>query len=80
MVHCRWSLRGDRLTEIRQEAGHPLSNLGMAFGGQAVSLQAAVGFVRDGALDEAGLEGGDEVAFPEMFPVGQIQLLLNFFS
>ncbi len=52
----------------------------MACGGEAVFLEAAVGFVRDGALDESGFEGGDEVAFPEMFPVGQIQLCLNFFS
>jgi len=45
-------------------------NLSMAFCGEAVFLEAAVGFVRDGALDESGFERGDEVAFPEMFPVG----------
>ena len=31
---------------------------GAAFGGEAVFLQAAVGFFRDGALDEGGGEGG----------------------
>lgn len=45
----------------------------MAFGGQAVLLQATVGFVRDGALDEAGLEGGQQVELLEIISAAQLE-------
>ncbi len=35
---------------------------GAAFGGEAVFLQAAVGFFGDGAFDEVGGEGGHQIA------------------
>ena len=44
-----------------------------AFGGEAVFLQAAVGFVGNGAFDEGGGEGGFEVASFKVFAPAQGQ-------
>lgn len=37
-----------------------------AFGGEAVFLQAAVGFFGDGALDEVGGKGGHQIALSKI--------------
>jgi hypothetical protein len=39
---------------------------GAAVGGEAVFLEAAVGFAGEGALDEAESEGGHQVAIPKI--------------
>mgnify|MGYP000347581304 CR=1 FL=1 len=51
---------------------------GAAFGGEAVFLQAAVGFVGNGAFDEGGGEGGFEVASFKVFAPAQGQCCLDF--
>ena len=42
--------------------------------GEAVFLEAAAGFVGDGALDESGFEGGAQVVRPEGRSVGELEL------
>ena len=42
------------------------SKQGAAFGGEAVYLQAAVGFFGDAAFDEVGGEGGHQIALSKI--------------
>jgi hypothetical protein len=53
---------------------------GLAFCGEAVFLEAAVGFFGDGAFDETGFESWDEVEFFKVMPIHQLELRLKFFS
>jgi hypothetical protein len=50
----------DKLSEVRMFSRGLMESFkqSAAFGGEAVFLQAAVGFFGDGALDEVGGEGG----------------------
>ena len=50
-----------------------ISKQGEAFDAEAVSLQAAVGFFGDGALDEVGGKGGLEIASFKVFAFTQGQ-------
>ena len=55
-----------------------IRSLCAAFGGEAVFLQAAIGFVGNGAFDEGGGEGGFEVASFKVFAPAQGQCCLDF--
>ena len=55
-------------------------NEGLAFFGEAVFLQAAVGFIGDGALDEAGFKRWEQVGFPEVLTICKIKSCLKLFS
>lgn len=50
-----------------------LGKAGAAFCGEAVFLKAAVGFIRDGAFDESGGEGGVKVVCSEGGAVGEAE-------
>jgi hypothetical protein len=43
-----------------------------AFGGEAVFLEAAGGFVGDGAFDASRFERGQEIGFPEVLAIREI--------
>jgi hypothetical protein len=58
----------DKLSEVRMFSRGLMesSKQGAAFGGEAVYLQAAVGFFGDGAFDEVGGEGGHQIALSKI--------------
>lgn len=49
--------------------------MGVAFRGQAILLEAAVGFIGDGGFDESGGDGGVEVVVSERRAVGELEAL-----
>lgn len=55
-------------------------NEGLAFCGESVFLEAAVGFMRDGAFDEAGFNSWEQVGFPEALTICKIESYLKLFS
>jgi hypothetical protein len=50
---------------------------GAAFGGEAVFLEAAVGFFGDGAFDEGGGKGGHQIAVSKVKPDFVIEGLID---
>ena len=71
---CRGKM-SDKLSGVRMFSRGLVESFkqSAAFGGEAVFLQAAVGFFGDGAFDEGGCEGGIEIASFKVFasPDGQ---------
>ena len=55
-------------------------NEGLAFFGEAVFLKAAIGFIGDGAFDEAGFKRWEQVGFPEVLTICETKSCLKLFS